>query len=289
MGKTVERMLVWRIQCHIMPKLQTRQYGFMPQRGTEDSFNKEPTARSQMPGEPPRHGDGLPTRPEVVVRYTGGEFRKETSKGCIQGSIAGPTFWNLVLDSLLRELGDLGVYVQAFADDVVLMFSGQSASALEAETNRALAHVRDSLTIDKRLTFTPYVAKACKKAANIYKGIARVAKATWVMSPEIVRTIYVAVIEPIVMYASCAWAPATKNSACGRCWARYSTVELGDICADRELERPVDFRELPHPAHTLEFGFESVEDLDSSTVDRLAIVGPHILTVVKSKVKSVRP
>ncbi|GBP96473.1 hypothetical protein EVAR_48136_1 [Eumeta japonica] len=36
-GKTVERMLVWRIQWHIMPKLQTRQYGFMPQRGTEDS------------------------------------------------------------------------------------------------------------------------------------------------------------------------------------------------------------------------------------------------------------
>ncbi|GBP92806.1 Retrovirus-related Pol polyprotein from type-1 retrotransposable element R1 [Eumeta japonica] len=80
---------------------------------------------------------------EVVVRYAGGESRRMTSKGCIQGSIAGPTFWNLVLDSLLRELGDLGVYVQAFADDVVLMFSGQSASALEAETNRALAHVRD--------------------------------------------------------------------------------------------------------------------------------------------------
>ncbi|GBP96414.1 Putative 115 kDa protein in type-1 retrotransposable element R1DM [Eumeta japonica] len=38
MGKTVERMLVWRIQWHIMPKLQTRQYGFMPQRGTEDSL-----------------------------------------------------------------------------------------------------------------------------------------------------------------------------------------------------------------------------------------------------------
>ncbi|GBP08800.1 hypothetical protein EVAR_71224_1 [Eumeta japonica] len=51
--------------------------------------------------------------------------------------------------------------------------------------------------------------------------------------------------------------------------------ELGDVCADRELERPVDFRDLPHPAHTPEFGFESVEDLNPSTVDRLAIVGPH--------------
>ncbi|GBP83163.1 hypothetical protein EVAR_59576_1 [Eumeta japonica] len=54
--------------------------------------------------------------------------------------------------------------------------------------------------------------------------------------------------------------------------------ESGDVCADRELERPVDFREMPHPAHTPELGFESVEDLDPSTVDRLAIVGPHIYT-----------
>ncbi|GBP72191.1 Putative 115 kDa protein in type-1 retrotransposable element R1DM [Eumeta japonica] len=194
---------------------------------------------------------------EVVVRYAGGEFRKETSKGCIQGSIAGQTFRNLVLDSLLRELEDFGVYVQAFVDDVVLMFSGQSASTLEAETNRALAHVKDwgdrnkfrfeplktngmvltkkikfdvpiirmgnteivlvdeirllGLTIDNRLTFMPHVAKACKKAANIYKDIARAAKATKGLSPEIVTTIYVAVMEPIVMYASCAWAPAARK------------------------------------------------------------------------------
>ncbi|GBP16329.1 hypothetical protein EVAR_9924_1 [Eumeta japonica] len=32
------------------------------------------------------------------------------------------------------------------------------------------------LTIDKKLTFIPHVAKACKKAANIYKGLARAAK-----------------------------------------------------------------------------------------------------------------
>ncbi|GBP65867.1 Putative 115 kDa protein in type-1 retrotransposable element R1DM [Eumeta japonica] len=233
---------------------------------------------------------------EVVVRYAGGESRRMTSKGCIQGSIAGPTFWNLVLDSLLRELGDLGVYVQAFADDVVLMFSGQSASALEAETNRALAHVRDWGDRNKLrsynrqgLTFTPHVAKACKRAANIYKGIARAAKATWGLSPEIVRTIYAAAIEPIVMYASCAWAPATKKlgvrkmldalqrSVALKACRAYRT-ELGDVCADRELERPVDFCDLLHPAHTPEFGLEIVEDLDPLTMDRLAFVGPHIYT-----------
>ncbi|GBP78579.1 Putative 115 kDa protein in type-1 retrotransposable element R1DM [Eumeta japonica] len=137
------------------------------------------------------------------------------------------------------------------------MFSGQSASSIEEEANRALARVHCwgvrnklrfapsktnsmvltkklkyddpvvhmngerissvgeirllGLTIDKKLTFIPHVAKACKKATNIYKGLARAAKATWGLSPEIVRTIYITVIEPIVLYASCAWAPATRK------------------------------------------------------------------------------
>ncbi|GBP96413.1 Putative 115 kDa protein in type-1 retrotransposable element R1DM [Eumeta japonica] len=266
---------------------------------------------------------------EVVVRYAGG-VQEDDFEGLYTGLDSRSNLWNLVLDSLLRELGDLGVYVQAFADDVVLMFSGQSASALEAETNRALAHVRDWGDRNK-LRFAPSKTNAMvltrklnqgvQRAASIYKGIARAAKATWGLSPEIVRTIYVAAIEPIVTYASCAWAPATKKlgvrkmldalqrSVALKACRAYKTVSLhsalilarllpldirvreaarlyevkrgsesGDVCADRELEKPVDFREMPHPAHTPELGFESVEDLDPSTVDRLAIVGPHIYT-----------
>ncbi|GBP10273.1 Putative 115 kDa protein in type-1 retrotransposable element R1DM [Eumeta japonica] len=292
MGKAVERMLVCCIKWHIMPKLQARQYVFMPQRGTEDSlydlmthiYNELslkkiilmvsldiegafdnawwPAIRSQLlahkcPVNLYGMVMGYLRDREVVVRYAGGESRRMTSKDCIQGSIVSPTFWNLVLDFLLQELGDLGVYVQTFADDVVLMFSGQSASALEVEVNRALAHVKDwddwnklrfapsknnpmmltkklkfdvptiymgniiialvdeirflGITIDKRLTFTPHEAKVCKKAGNIYKGIARVVKATWRLSLEIVKMIYVVVIEPIVLYVSCAWAPATSK------------------------------------------------------------------------------
>ncbi|GBP51705.1 hypothetical protein EVAR_96256_1 [Eumeta japonica] len=40
---------------------------------------------------------------EVVVCYAGGESRKMTSKGCIQDSIAGPIFWNLVLTTRTRR------------------------------------------------------------------------------------------------------------------------------------------------------------------------------------------
>ncbi|GBP82244.1 hypothetical protein EVAR_54989_1 [Eumeta japonica] len=34
------------------------------------------------------------------------------------------------------------------------------------------------LTIDRKLTFIPHVAKACRRTTNIYKGISRSAKAT---------------------------------------------------------------------------------------------------------------
>ncbi|GBP73990.1 RNA-directed DNA polymerase from mobile element jockey [Eumeta japonica] len=38
LGKTVERMLVGRLQWHLMPKLQATQYGFTPQRGMKDAL-----------------------------------------------------------------------------------------------------------------------------------------------------------------------------------------------------------------------------------------------------------
>ncbi|GBP19505.1 hypothetical protein EVAR_102052_1 [Eumeta japonica] len=44
---------------------------------------------------------------------------------------------------------------------------------------------------------------------QISLGLARASKVTWDLSLGVVRTIYITVIEPIVLYASCAWAPAT--------------------------------------------------------------------------------
>ncbi|GBP93126.1 hypothetical protein EVAR_68641_1 [Eumeta japonica] len=86
------------------------------------------------------------------------------------------------------------------------------------------------LTIDRKLMFISHVAKACKKASNTYKSLARADK------------------------------------------------DLGDTIVDRELEKSVYFDDLSHPAHMPEIGYESVEDMDSSTLDRLAVVGPHVYT-----------
>ncbi|GBP73206.1 hypothetical protein EVAR_54940_1 [Eumeta japonica] len=66
-------------------------------------------------------------------------------KGDFEGLYTGlNSRFNLfeVLEFLLQELGDLGVYVQAFMENVVLMFSEQATSVVEVEANRALAHMK---------------------------------------------------------------------------------------------------------------------------------------------------
>ncbi|GBP10181.1 Retrovirus-related Pol polyprotein from type-1 retrotransposable element R1 [Eumeta japonica] len=258
---------------------------------------------------------------KVIVRYAREESGKGTSKGCTQDSIASPTFWNFILDSLLRELG---VYIQAFADDVVLVFSRQSVSSIEEEANRALARVHYrgirnklrftpsktnsmvltkklkyddpvvhmngeqislvgeirllGLTIDRKLTFIPHDAKTCKKAINIYKGLARAANVTWGLSLEVapatekldVRKMFEPV-QHIVAFKACR-AHRTVSLHSALILLRLLPLDI------RELERPVYFGDLPYPAHVPENGYESVEDLDSQTMDSLALVGSYIYT-----------
>ncbi|GBP77709.1 hypothetical protein EVAR_62044_1 [Eumeta japonica] len=146
-----------------------------------------------MPGYPGNlYRMGYVESETVILQYVGGECRKQTSKGCIQGSIV-------------------------FADDVVLMFSGQSAQVLQTEVDdwgvknklrfapfktkamvltiklkydNPVVYINQQeinlveeikilgLTIDKRLTFISQVTQTYKKTTDVYKIIARAARVT---------------------------------------------------------------------------------------------------------------
>ncbi|XP_059059520.1 uncharacterized protein LOC131852803 [Achroia grisella] len=193
----------------------------------------------------------------VEVRYAGARATRQTEIGCVQGSIGGPLLWNVLLDPLLRQLEHQGVYCQAFADDVALVFDGWTALDIESRANAGLEHVRKwgvvsrlrfaphktcamlitrklkydtprlsmggvaigmtesvkllGLTIDHRLTFNAHMAAVCKKAIAIYKQLARAAKVNWGLHPEVTRTIYTAVVEPIIMYAASAWSESVTK------------------------------------------------------------------------------
>lgn len=194
---------------------------------------------------------------KVRVRYAGEEFSKKTSKGCVQGSIGGPILWNLLLDPLLKSLEARRDYCQAFADDIVLVFDGDTALEIQGRANAALEHIQAwgiknklkfapqktnamiitrklkhdtphlimggvdiimskeikilDVTIDDKLTFNTHVNNVCRKAIGIYKQLARAAKSSWGLHPEVIRLMYVATIEPVILYAASAWAQAANK------------------------------------------------------------------------------
>ncbi|CAH2208365.1 jg17305, partial [Pararge aegeria aegeria] len=292
LGKILEKLLMNRVKWHILPGISTRQYGFMPQKSTEDALYvlmghinsklKEkkivtmisldiegafdsawwPAIRVRLaekgcPVNIRRVIDSYLQDRRVRVRYAGVEHSKSTTKGCVQGLIGGPILWNLILDPLLKGLDERGDYCQAFADDVVLVFDGDSGLAVSRQANAALAYVREwgvrnklkfaptktkamvitkklkydsplltmggigivlsdeikvlGLTIDRGLTFNTHATNTCKKVQALYKQLCRAAKVSWGLHPQIIKTIYTAVVEPVVLYAAGAWAPATKK------------------------------------------------------------------------------
>ncbi|XP_073963046.1 uncharacterized protein [Choristoneura fumiferana] len=50
-----------------------------------------------------------------------------------------------------------------------------------------------------------------RKAAGICKQLTKAAKVSWGLHPEVVKTIYVATIEPVILYAASVWAPAAEK------------------------------------------------------------------------------
>lgn len=303
LGKVYEKMLVARLKFHILPRMSTRQYGFMPQRSTEDSLYdliqhirskldekklivivsldiegafdsawwpaiRLRLAEEKCPVNLRRVMDSYLSERSVAVRYLGVEHRRKTEKGCVQGSIGGPILWNLLLDPLLKSMEQREYRCQAFADDVVIIFDGDTATQIERQANDALEHVRAwgvrnklrfaphkttamtvtrklkydtprlkmggtdikmsqeikllGLTIDSKLTFNTHVKNVCVKAVGVYKQLARAAKVSWGLHPDVIRSIYTAAVEPILLYAAAAWAPAADKRGVQK---QFNTVQ----------------------------------------------------------------
>lgn len=186
--KLIANRILW--QLGNSDALSPRQYGFMPQRGTEDAlydavklieaavYNKKiaiavsldiegafdnawwPAILHQLilKGVEPAllkiMSSYLSVR-TVIVKYSGEEVKRETNKGCIQGSTCGPLLWNILLDSLLEETKNLCVHVQAFADDILLIGTGKEGRKLEQDLNNIL-EVIASWGERHKLRFAPH-------------------------------------------------------------------------------------------------------------------------------------
>ena len=95
----------------------------------------------------------------VRLSYADAETTKMMTRGCVQGSVCGPTFWNLILDELLETPMPEGCLIQAFADDVLLIVQGKNAVSVQDAANRALTMISEWGTSVK-LAFSPNKTKA---------------------------------------------------------------------------------------------------------------------------------
>jgi len=87
---------------------------------------------------------------EVMLRSrrTRADFQGEAeviipTKGCPQGGVLSPLLWNLVVDEVLKELSSKGVFVQGYADDIVIMVQGRFTNIVANIMNDNLRFVNE--------------------------------------------------------------------------------------------------------------------------------------------------
>ncbi|CAB0034372.1 unnamed protein product [Trichogramma brassicae] len=66
----------------------------------------------------------------VTIQGTNEEIRIGLSKGCPQGSILGPSLWNLCADGLLQTIESVGGTGYMYADDLVILVMANSKREL---------------------------------------------------------------------------------------------------------------------------------------------------------------
>lgn len=83
----------------------------------------------------------------VFVTAKQNEVRRMVDRGCPQGSILGPLFWNMIFDELLDL--DMDAYKIAYADDLLLLINGNSRSELEGKANKILQKLSEWCGVHK--------------------------------------------------------------------------------------------------------------------------------------------
>ncbi|GBP55984.1 RNA-directed DNA polymerase from mobile element jockey [Eumeta japonica] len=136
------------IQCALNPSNQEegeKNFTFLISLNIEEAFDNEwlPSiknqfARNRCPRNLYHLVDSYLKDCWVVVDYPIATSEKKATKSCVQASVGGPTFWKVILDSLPDELSDVEVHDQAFADDVILVFSSRSIRSLLERANSVL-------------------------------------------------------------------------------------------------------------------------------------------------------
>lgn len=100
----------------------------------------------------------------------GGVMKKvRLTKGCPQGSILGPTLWNVTIDNLLRKDQPEYARVQAYADDIAVSIAGNTRAQLIQRTSEVLSTVK-LWGEERELSFSASKSVALILNSELYHG-----------------------------------------------------------------------------------------------------------------------
>ena len=182
---------------------------------------------------------------------------KIATGGTPQGGKISPLLWNVLLDDLLKLSLPTGCFLQAYADDCLLICEHRDIEICATLTNNVLAMISDwgtyndlvfnpvktkcmlvtkrrkfnlpqiimnghllslvssmkilGLVIDSKLTWNGHIDFVESKALKIYNFIKRKFGSRWGLSYDVLRTVYLQAIEPMILYACPVWRSVLCN------------------------------------------------------------------------------
>lgn len=171
LGKILEGVILRRIKKKCEIQISRNQYGFMTAKSTEDALHRFMEIQKSRRG---KYVLGIfldisnafnnlwwpaviralrkmncskqilgiiqdyLSKRIVIFRTESGSVERRVNEGCPQGSLLGPVLWNIVFNELLEEFEESGIEIVAFADDVVIIFDGDTRRQLEILGQKAV-------------------------------------------------------------------------------------------------------------------------------------------------------
>lgn len=178
-GKLFEKLLMKRLRATSLApgRVSDRQFGFTPERSTEDAIVELRRVVSSSEGRYviallfdisgafdnvwwPLVLENFKTRncPRNIYRVLQNYFEsrkvsiafgdigvcKQATRGCPQGSVLGPACWNIMFDGLLETLESaIGQNFVAYADDLIVVVNGDSRREIESKGQHAVSIIEN--------------------------------------------------------------------------------------------------------------------------------------------------